>query len=383
MIEFTSALRLNRRRLLAAGAALALPGSDRAFTFPLLGDLHFDRLEHHDMAWLEREKPNDVAQVRNYSRLTETVLPRLFAEVREQIAAAALPVPFVVHVGDFVEGLCGTPDLARVHCQDAVTFVREARLGAPFLFTKGNHDITGPGAPEAFDAVLLPFLAAEARQELRDACYVVEHRGATFVYFDAYRRESLPWLEATLARQRPSLLFLVIHPPVVPYGARSTWHVYAAPSQQEARDRLLRLLGRHRAIVLSGHLHKYSVLVRSTEEGAFLQLAVSSVIPQPEEEPRTVLEGRGAYTPDQVQVEPRFQPETEAERRARLAEEAPTVRHFQYADAPGYAWITVRERRVTAQIYTGLGGRRWRELDLTALLAEAAARPAGWRYRIA
>lgn len=376
-------MRLSRRRLLAVGAAFALPAGEGAFAFPLLGDLHFDRLEHHDMAWLEREKPNDVAQVRNYSRLTETVLPRLFAEVREQIAAATLPVPFVVHVGDFVEGLCGTPDLARVHCRDAVAFVREARLGTPFLFTKGNHDITGPGGPEAFDAVLHPFLAEEARQQLRNACYLVEHGGATFVYFDAYRRESLPWLEATLAERRPALLFVVIHPPVVPYGARSNWHVYANPAQQEARERLLRLLGRHRAIVLSGHLHKYSVLVRSTDDGPFLQLAVSSVISQPDGEPRSLLEGVAAYSPDQVRVEPRFQPETEGERRARLTAEAPAIRHFQYADAAGYAWIAVRQRRVIAQIYTGLGRRRWRELDLTALLDVAAARPAGWLHRIA
>ena len=51
----------------------------------LLGDLHFDRLEHHDMAWVEREKPNDVRQIQDYSRKTREVMPLLFAHLREQI----------------------------------------------------------------------------------------------------------------------------------------------------------------------------------------------------------------------------------------------------------------------------------------------------------
>ncbi|MGV3722286.1 MAG: metallophosphoesterase, partial [Actinomycetota bacterium] len=109
---------LTRRELLAGAAGLvclqsAVPSSAEAagFCFPLLGDLHFDRLTHHDQAWLEREKPGDVSQVRNYSRLTAEALPRLFPELKEAIAASRLRVPFVVQVGDLVEGLCGTPEL--------------------------------------------------------------------------------------------------------------------------------------------------------------------------------------------------------------------------------------------------------------------------------
>jgi hypothetical protein len=71
---------------------------------------HFDRLEHHDMAWLQKERPNDVRQVENSSRITREVMPALFTEVREQIAAQKVAVPFVVHIGDLMEGLAGHPN---------------------------------------------------------------------------------------------------------------------------------------------------------------------------------------------------------------------------------------------------------------------------------
>jgi hypothetical protein len=87
-----------------------------------------------------------------------------------------------------------------------VAFVRQANLGVPFLFCKGNHDITGPGAAEAFRGVFHPFLAAQAaslRQigPFSGACFAIEHNDALFCFFDAYDKESLPWLESALSRR--------------------------------------------------------------------------------------------------------------------------------------------------------------------------------------
>ena len=228
---------LNRRRILAGAALSLIPAVARAeapksaaFSFPLLGDLHLDRLEQHDLEWLRREKPNDVHQVEEYSRITREVAPGLWKEVREQSAAGA-GSPFVVHVGDFVEGLAGTPERARQQCAESVRLVKEAALGRPFLFTKGNHDVTGPGADEAFRSVLLPYLSEGASQELKSASYTMERGDTLFVYFDGYSRDSLPWLERTLAQRRASQLIFVIHQPVVPFGARANWQVYARPNQ--------------------------------------------------------------------------------------------------------------------------------------------------------
>jgi hypothetical protein len=79
-----------RRRFLRTSlgtAVFAFAGSAAAttepasFAFILLDDLHYDKLEHHDMGWLERHKAGDLGQIRNYSRIMTELMPRLFAAV--------------------------------------------------------------------------------------------------------------------------------------------------------------------------------------------------------------------------------------------------------------------------------------------------------------
>lgn len=375
---------ITRRELIATGAATlvasAIPGAAAAadtkeFAFPLLGDLHFDRLEHHDMAWLQKEKPNDIRQVENYSRITREVMPGLFAEVKEQIAAQKV-VPFAVHIGDFVEGLAGTPELALRHCREAVEFVESAKIGAPFLFCKGNHDVTGPGSVEACNTVLMPFLAAQAKQKLDDSVLAMRQGDSLFVYFDAYddpAGKGLDRLEKQLAaRGDAKQLFFIIHPPVVPYGARSTWHIFAKPSEAAARTRLLNLLGEHRAIVFCGHLHKYGTVVRQTAKGSFVQMAVISVVSSPEIKPKELVSGLKEYGPDLVRLEPNFSPTNIDERREYLKVERPFIRHYDYADAPGYSIVKVNAKsEVSVDMYTGLGKRFWKTVPLTELLRKS------------
>lgn len=375
-------MQINRRRFLensAAGlAATLLPVGDRLFaapaqggpfTLPLLGDLHFDRSNHHDMEWLAREQPNDVHQVEEYTRMTSAVMPNTFAEVKGAIAAAKQPVPFVLHMGDFVEGVCGSPELAARQCREAIQFQRDTALGVPFVFTKGNHDVTGPGAVDAFNQVLLPFIGGQARQDLKSACYAVKQADSLFLFFDAYRPESLDWFEQALAKRDARHLFVVIHPPVVPFNARANWHIFSKPQQQAKRDRLLGLLGHHQAIVLCGHLHKYNLTVRKTKEGRFVQVCLSSVIPDPNLQPKDVLEGVDKYTPDLVRLEPKFDAASETARRDLLTAEAPFIERFEYADTAGYGLLTVAGPKVNLAVYNGLGKRKWKELDLTAALA--------------
>lgn len=393
--------KLTRRTFLAAAAATpgvaalsrialaapqaATPAGKTApadFSFVLLGDLHFDRMGHHNMDWLMKEKPNDLRQIENYSRITAEMHPRLFAEVREVVAATnngGSSMPFIIHAGDLVEGLCGTPELAKLQSEEALAFTSDAKLGAPFFFCKGNHDITGPGATEAYNSVFLPFLGNQRRQTTQNAqladpkpYFSFEHGKSLFAFFDAYDDASLEWLESTLAATKAQHIFVLIHPPVVPYGARSTWHIYSKPREAEQRERLLNLLGKHHAIVLGGHIHKYNLSARRTPTGRFVQLAVNSVIPRADEKPSNVLDGVAEYTPDQIRVEPKFSPTTEGERRDALAAEAPFIDYFEYADAPGYAVISVKGDRVEAQMFTGLGKTLWRTRDLSALLQDTA-----------
>jgi 3',5'-cyclic AMP phosphodiesterase CpdA len=359
--------------LLGPAGNLAFSADDETgdWSFPLLGDIHFDRLEHHDHAWLAKEHPGDVAQVENYSRITREMTPRLMERIRASLAGLAqakTQVPFVLQLGDLLEGLCGNEQLASRHAREGTDFVREAGFSAPLVMTKGNHDIAGPGAAEAYKQILLPFLAAANRAPITEANFSRRQGGTLLVFYDAYDRASLDWFAKTLDEARPERLIVAIHPPVVPYNARSTWHIYSSAKQAQQRTRFLNQLGRHKALVLCGHLHKYNLLVRRTEEGKFIQLAISSVAASADGKPKDERSGVDDYRADLVDLEPRHAPETIAARRELLAAERSFIEHFEYADTWGHGVVHFREGRFAADIYRGLAPDPWKRLDLANLL---------------
>jgi hypothetical protein len=324
------------------------------------------------MRWLQEHKAGDLGQIRNYSRITADLMPRLFASVRESVRETS--AAFVLQAGDLVEGLCGTEELSVRQNREAVAFVEGQKLGVPFVFTKGNHDVTGDGAVEAFNEVFHPFLTRQATEfkgggDVQSACYSIEHGNAQFCFFDAYDKASLDWLEAALARRTAQHCFVVIHPPVVPYGARATWHLYSSERDKARRERLLQLLGRQNAFVLGGHIHRFNTLCRTTPgAGRFAQLAISSVVTKAEVTPDTELDGVEDYNGDQIRVEPKHSPETEQARRGVYAAEAPFVKAFAYADLPGHATLTVDGGHVQAVMYSGITRQVYKTVDLTALL---------------
>ncbi len=369
----------SRRRFLQTCSAAALPVVSSAaqvvkpFSFILLGDLHYDSLAHHDMKWLDQHHGGDLSQIQNYSRLTAEVMPGMFAALRQRIAAlrgSAAPPAFVLQVGDLVEGLCGSAELSARQNREALAFVTQADLGIPFVFTKGNHDVTGDGSKEAFDEVLLPFMSQQARQldtttTHSQANHTLTFGEAQFAFFDAYDKASLEWLEAIAAKRTATHLFVIIHPPVVPYGARATWHLYGGEKTKTQRAKLLEILGQQEGMVLGGHLHKFSALTRLAGGKSFSQLAVSSVVSALNQKPKDVLHGRATYTGDQINLEPKHAPDTAALRREVYATERQQVTSFEYADTAGFAVITVNSGQVEAAVHSGAQNEAFQTLKIS------------------
>lgn len=353
---------------LAGNLAIAAPESDRC-SIPLLGDLHFDRPEHHDMDWLAKEHPGDVRQVENYCRITAERMRPLLDKVGgacRRLQAAGTSVPFVLQLGDLVEGLCGSEQLARRQASDAIEFVEHAKLPVPMAITKGNHDVTGPGAVTVYNESLIPFVAKGLKAKVTKATFTQSVAGSLLVFYDAYDRASLDWFAGVLDELKPRRLIVAIHPPVVPYNARSTWHIYSSPKQQEQRTRLLDLLGRHRALVLCGHLHKYSFLVRRTDSGHFAQLAISSVASTSDGRAKDVLQGVDDYRPDLVDLEPSHSPDTVATRRKWLAAERPFIERFEYADTWGHAALHLRGEKASVDVFRGFDEQPWKSIEATS-----------------
>lgn len=341
------------------------PSAGKGFNFMLLGDIHFTHEDFHDLEYVKtRFSDGDVNQVHNYARITRENLPALLA--RTKAIGQALQADFYLQLGDFVEGLCGSEELATQQTNGFIDLVKQQNLERPFFVIKGNHDITGTGASETFRDVVLPWQTMEQQQSLNSSNSTFVHKGCRFILFDGYTPdESLAWLKTILATTKEKTVFFCVHQPVVPFSARSNWHIFAKPSQQQQRGELLNLLGQYKAIVLCGHLHKTSILTRSTPGGTFMQICTGSVIEHADAAIKDHLEGLDAYGPSLLNLEPEFSPTSLEERKANLTNEKPFIRHFEYADFMGYSTVSVSPRqKVQVSVYRNMDTRPWKVVDV-------------------
>jgi hypothetical protein len=369
--QFVSTLVAGSTVAATLGDAAADPTAPRSdFSFLLLGDTHFDRPEHHDYDWMRDHYAKDIEQVESYCRHTRDVLPKLLAAAGQRLTEAN-GTAFALHVGDLIEGICGNRELATRHCREGWDFFKAAQLGVPLLMTKGNHDITGPGAEEAYRDVLMPETAKElGRDKLEQTSYAFQRGDNLFAAFDAYDPKAIDWLERVVQENDFRRLFVLVHMPIVPYNARSTWRVYHHPNQAERRERLVTLLSQRRAIVLSGHLHKYSVVVRRSPAGKFVQLAVSSVLKDTEKRREPSFNSVTDYGPQLTQLEPEFSPESLELRQQTLLAEQSFIEHFDYVHmAGGYAMISVNGDDVRADVYEGVEPQPFKQISLSELIA--------------
>jgi Calcineurin-like phosphoesterase len=350
---------------LAGGTVIAQPPQrGPAYSFVYLGDIHFDRKSDHDFEWVRANKPNDVRQIEEYTRYTAEHTPGLMKRIQTAIEGSDGRIQMVVQGGDLIEGLCGSQELQETQFKEVQAFVREYIPATPFIAVKGNHDITGPGAKAAYDRVMLPWLSNECSKPIDSASFFIMQGPDLFVFFDAYHNNNLDWLEKTLSQNRHRYAFVVMHPPAVPYNARSNWHLFWRPKDKAARARFLNILGANKVVLLTGHLHKYSVVGRRTPKGDFVQLSISSVISSAHVSVRDHLEGVENYGSRLVELEPEFQPDTKQERQKLLEDEKPYITRFEYADFPGYAIISVSDAGVSADVYTGDSGQVWKSISL-------------------
>ncbi|MDB4924230.1 metallophosphoesterase [Mucilaginibacter sp.] len=358
------------------GAALPLnswakrfkPVADKAFNFMFLGDLHFDKLMHHDMDYLKEKYPNDIRQIENYSRITRDNLSSLMQVSKE--CANETDAKFYLQIGDFVEGLCGSKERAAIQTTELINYVEQQKFDRPFIAIKGNHDITGTGAKEVYEEIVLPWQSKQLRQPVTSANNVYVHNKARFILFDCFNeKDGLVWLREVIKDHKPDeQLFFCTHIPVVPYDARANWAIYIKPQQQQDREELLNMLAEHKAIVLSGHLHKTSIVVRNTSKGNFVQVAIGSVIPSLNAPIKNHLKGLDAYTTDLTDLEPNFTPASLQLRKDILAKEKSFIRHYEYADFCGYAAISLdQQNEVNLSIFANADKQPWIKVDLTKL----------------
>lgn len=335
--------------------------------FIVLGDMHYDRIENHDLAWLA-EQGDDLRQVTTeYTVFTNNFWSDFTALLRERSSKENIDA--ILQLGDLSEGLAGTEALADQMAECLFRAIDSVGFEVPVIITKGNHDITGPGAEEAYNRIYLPNMARLAGLEsLPSADYSKELDDVLFVCFDPWNRtgDNLEKLEKNLSASNAKYKFVMTHEPVIPINERC-WHLLR--SKPEKRNELLRIIAENNAIVLCAHMHLYSVVRRDTEWGPVVQILVNSVIRDRNmTEPKEVKTEYGEVLALNV---PDWKPETIEERCQWLREETPYVKYFKQMDLPGYGIMKIdhKKKSVVLEYYAGMSETPFDVVDINEVLA--------------
>lgn len=337
-------------------------------SFLVLGDLHYDRLVDHDLNWLST-KPDDLRQVtKEYTVYTQSNWSDFTRILQQKSHTIHPPLQAVIQLGDLSEGLAGTEEKARQMASHVMEAVEEIGIRAPWIQVKGNHDITGPGAGQAFQEFYLPMIRRQTNhREINRASYSYTTGDAMITVLDPWDKtiDMVEFLNHELSTSKAKFKFVAIHEPVIPVTERC-WHVLRQNPVQ--REKLLETIARNKAIVLCAHLHRYSVVCRNTPFGPIVQVMVNSVVKERAYQiPSREFTEYGASLAESF---PDWQPETLENRKGMLTDEAKYINFYKQSDLPGYAVIHTDSKKETVQLeyFAAFGKEPYDGINLTNLL---------------
>jgi len=334
----------------------------------VLGDIHYDLLDDHEMDWLKK-KPDDLRQVtEEYTVYTKKNWTDFTAIIKNKATSEVPPVKAVIQLGDLSEGLAGSEDKAFQMASHTMKAIDETEMPVPWIIARGNHDITGPGAEQAFKEYYVPmFRKQTGNSKINNASYSYSYDNVQITCIDPWDKETdlIRFLEKELTASKAKYKFIAVHEPVIPVTERC-WHTLR--KEPGKREKLLEIIASHKAIVLCGHLHRYSVVRRETDYGPVVQVMVISVVKDRNyQEPENTVT---TYGPSLAENVPEWQPETLNERKAILAGEEKFITYYKQTDLPGYAVINIREKEksILLKYYAAFGEEPYDIVDLTKLL---------------
>ncbi|MDD2247111.1 MAG: metallophosphoesterase [Proteiniphilum sp.] len=339
--------------------------SAQGVSFLVMGDIHLDKFELHDMDYVNT-RPQDFAQIsKEYPFFTATFTPHLFARAKQQVATFNPPVKAVVQLGDLMQGVAGNDKLSRDMARFSIDYLYDTDLGTPWILAKGNHDVsTSPGQPEAWKEVVLPFIERQTGKELTNGMYTYQlsddvHFFILEQFFSPDQNlpetEILNFLKQELPESKAKFKFLVTHQPVIPVTERC-WHLFSGIRRElkdeHLRTEFLELLAEHQVTVLCAHLHKYSKIERKTNKGTVRQFMFNSVIQGFKE--ATVVSGTTVFPGTQT-IDKSWQPHTLERRLKILKNEVPHIKSYYSENSSGYAIFSLHGNRVELNYFRGYG----------------------------
>lgn len=333
-------------------------------SFFVLGDIHFDKFEFHDMDYVNT-RPQDFAQIsKEYPFYTSTYTPHLFNRLRHQINDFKPTIKAAVQLGDLMQGVAGNDKLSRYMARYSVDYLYDTDFDIPWILAKGNHDVSAsPGQPEAWKEVVLPFIERQIDKDLTSGMY--EYRLTDDVHFFVLEQffspdqqlpesEILDFLQKELLKSDARHKFLITHQPVIPVTERC-WHLFSGIRRElknkNIRTEFLELLAENNVVVLCAHLHKFSKIERQTAKGIIRQFMFNSVI-------NSFLETEGiektSEFPNENNIDPTWQPNTLKKRLEILKAERPNIKSYYSENSSGYAVFSIYGDEIELKYYRGL-----------------------------
>ncbi|MCE5205023.1 MAG: metallophosphoesterase [Porphyromonadaceae bacterium] len=336
-------------------------------SFLILGDIHYDRMEDHDLTWLS-EKPDDLRQIKEYTQITKDIWPAFSSHLRHKVLQYDPAVKAVVQLGDLSEGLAGSEKKADQMARAVVEAVEAVNMPVPWIIIKGNHDITGPGASEAFNNHYIPLFQRQLKRNDITSSGYAHHIGENlFVAFDPWDKSEdvLDQLDKNLSSTDARFKFLMVHVPVIPINERC-WYLYR--DEPGKRKRLLEIIAKNKAVVLTAHLHLYSVVRRETDHGPVVQLSFNSVVRDLNRKTRDKVYTRFGW--NLATDHPEWEPATLNKRILLLDEESRYVTFFKQQELPGYGLITTNsdEEEIFLEYYAGVNNVPYERMCISDLL---------------
>ena len=268
-----------------------------SYNLIILGDTHYDTepasVYHSNYneptEWLNRVQRAEFARNGEMWRdRCPRLLKRAACLVDENTRA-------VLHMGDLIQGDCGSGEVHRKMLDDVMNYFKEAFGGLPLVMVAGNHDIRGVDAKKVFHEYMPERMARELGIPVTKTTFSFNVGDDAFIVVDFNDPDDAE-VDRLLARTKGCRhTFVLVHGPVFPFdGASCRWFWHG--KNTEARLHFRRELAARKAIVLTGHVHRTELADWWGDGGRITQMTFNSVWSKPELDQYTLIsEGAAQY----------------------------------------------------------------------------------------
>ncbi len=337
------------------------PAAGRTYSLPVLGDIHFDSSnpKHYHAAYTHcNSAKRYAAHLLEHIRNADMWSGRMQNLVRASAACAAKDAPFVLQMGDFVQGDCGNGEMHRTMLDDAYKFVKGAYGKRPLLTVAGNHDIRGAmkgdRARETFEKWYPEMISRETGARIAGTTFSYRCGPDVFIFvdFNSPNRDFPLVKELLAACEDARYTFIVTHGPVIP-AAPTRWFLLGERARDAERRELRAILARRNAIVLGGHTHRLEFVDCEFPEGRITQFVFNSVWLDPDDrELKPLVKGAEGYAKlARTGCLPGKEPNPKAT--AVMFEYLPYLKTCLVASAVGHYTLQVSDEHVDVAFYAG------------------------------